>query len=280
MRERWLRLRKCLCHRSLTVAAPLQVHAGWYSLVNESYRQRVIREKLARSEPSRQLTLPTCFRVLDAATGGLPRGGIVELFGGAATGKTTLALQITAHVQAAGGSVVWIDAEHCLDATYAIRLGVTMDRLPVAQPDSAEEALEVLRRLAESAAVDLLVVDSAAALVPQIELEAGIGTSGAGLHSRVLASGLRRLAAAIRRSGAVALFLNQTRARGTSDDDDSETAAGGPSLKLFAAMRIALRGTPQRRGSVVLKVLKNKAGGPPAECELEWKDDVGFTEGP
>src|SRR5215472_14159779 len=143
-----------------------------------------MREKLARSEPMRPPTLPTGFRPFDTATGGLPRGCIIELFGDAGTGKTTLALQIAAHVQAAGGSAVWVDAEHCFDAGYAMRLGVAMDRLPVAQPDSAEEALEMLRRLADSAAVDLLVVDSAAALVPQVELEAGISASGAGLHSR------------------------------------------------------------------------------------------------
>lgn len=248
--------------------------------MDELYRQRVIREKLARSGPARPTPLPTGFARLDSMTGGLPRGGIVELFGGAGCGKSTLALQIAAHVQAAGGSVVWIDAEHCFEAEYAMRLGVAVDRLPVAQPESAEEALEILRRLAESAAVDLLVVDSAAALVPQIELEARIGTSGAGLHSRVLASGLRRLATAIRRSGTVALFLNQTRARGASVEEASEMAAGGPSLKLFAVMRIAMRGTPQRSRAAILRVLKNKAGGGAAECELEWKNEAGFTEGP
>jgi recombination protein RecA len=248
--------------------------------MNESYRQRVIREKLARSEPTRPAGLSTGFASLDAATGGMPRGGIVELFGGADSGKTTLALQIAANVQAAGGSVVWVDAEHCFDAAYAIRLGVAMDRMPVAQPDSAEEALEMLRRLAESAAVDLLVVDSAAALVPQLEREAGIGSSGAGLHSRVLASGLRRLATAIRRSGSVALFLNQTRAGSAGDGEDVERAAGGPALKLFSAMRIAVRGNLQRARPVVLRVLKNRAAGAAAECGLVWRSDAGFAEAP
>jgi recombination protein RecA len=248
--------------------------------MNESYRQRVIREKLARSESMRPAALPTGFGSLDAATGGLPRGGIVELFGAAGSGKTTLALQIAANVQAAGGAAVWVDAEHCFDAAYAMRLGVAIDRLPVAQPVSAEEALEVLRRLAESAAVDLLVVDSAAALVPQVELETGIGATGAGMHSRVLASGLRRLATAMRRSGSVALFLNQTRARMAGDGEESETAAGGPPLKLFAAMRIAVRGSPQRGRSIALRVVKNKAAGAPAECELVWKNEGGLTEGP
>jgi recombination protein RecA len=248
--------------------------------MNEAYRQRVIREKLARSDPARPVGLSTGFASLDGATGGLPRGAIVELFGGAGSGKTSLALQIAANVQTAGGAAVWVDAERCFDARYAARLGVAMERLPVAQPGSAEEALEILRRLAESAAVDLLVVDSAAALVPQVELEAGIGASGAGLHSRVLASGLRRLVAALRRSGAVALFLNQTRTRTAGGGDESETAAGGPPLKLYAAMRLAVRGTPGRSRRITLRVLKNKAGGASAECGLAWREDGGLSEAP
>jgi recombination protein RecA len=248
--------------------------------MNEAYRQRVIRQKLAASEPARPAVLSTGFRGLDAVTGGLPRGGIVELFGGAASGKTTLALQIAARVQAAGCSAVWVDAEHCFDAAYAMRLGVSVDGMPVAQPGSAEEALEVLRRLAESGAVDLLVVDSAAALVPQLELEAGIGTSGAGLHGRVLASGLRRLARALRRGGSVAIFLNQTRSRSGKEGEDGETAAGGPPLKLFSTLRIAVGGNPQRTGGAVVRVLKNKAGGAAGECRMTWKSEVGFTEGP
>jgi recombination protein RecA len=181
--------------------------------MKEDERQRAIREKLVRTQPAGSAALSTGFARLDEATGGLPRGGIVELFGAPDCGKTTLALQIAAHTQRGGWTAAWIDAEHCFDAAYAKRLGVVLDRLPVAQPDSAEEALEMLRRLAASGAVDLLVVDSAAALVPQLELAAGIGASGGGLHGRVLASGLRRLAPAIRRSGTAALFLNHTRGR-------------------------------------------------------------------
>ncbi|HUN70382.1 MAG TPA: AAA family ATPase, partial [Burkholderiales bacterium] len=130
--------------------------------MHESHRQRAIRKALLQAEPTRGPVLLTGFPALDDATGGLPRGTIVELFGTAGCGKTTLALQIAAHVQQSGGSAVWIDAEHTFDAAHAARLGVTVDRLPVAQPDSAEEALEMVRRLAASGAVDLLVVDSAA----------------------------------------------------------------------------------------------------------------------
>lgn len=246
--------------------------------MQESHRQRIIREKLARSESAPPAALSTGFPRLDAVTGGFPRGSIVELFGAPGCGKTTLALQVVAHAQQTGGSAVWIDAEHCFDAAYAARLGVAIDRLPVAQPNSAEEALEVVRRLAASAAVELLVIDSAAALVPQIELETGIGKTGAGVHSRVLASGLRRLNAAIRRTGSVVLFLNQARGP-VAGGGEAETAAGGPPLKLFAAIRLAMRGHPARP-SVVLRVLKNKAAGASRECELLWKSDTGFAESP
>jgi recombination protein RecA len=251
--------------------------------MSEPDRQRAIRQKVARMGEAPAVAgppgppLPTGFPSLDAATGGLPRASIVELFGAASSGKTTLALRIAAHLQRSGGSAAWIDAERCFDAAYAARLGVAVDRLPVAQPDSAEEALEMVRRLALSGAVDLLVVDSAAALVPRIELDTGIGTAGFGIHGRVLASGLRRLAAAVRRSGAVVLFLNQARTRIGPTGGDTETAAGGPPLKLFAALRIALRETG---GRIVFRVRKNKSGGAFQEGELAWKDDAGFTERP
>jgi recombination protein RecA len=248
--------------------------------MKESYRQRAIRERLAQSQPARAAApLSTGFPSLDAVTAGLPRGAIVELFGAPGGGKTTLALQIVAHLQACGGSAAWIDAEHCFDPGNAVRLGVSIDALPVAQPASAEEAFEIARRLAASAAVDLLIVDSAAALVPEIELDTAIGSGGAGLHTRVLASGLRRLAAAIRRSGAVVLFLNQARARGGQAGQE-DTAAGGPPLKLFAALRLALSGEPAPGRPVRLRVLKNKAAAAPAECHLLWTNEARFVESP
>jgi recombination protein RecA len=273
--------------------------------MNEADRERTIRQKVARSQFDGPAALSTGFQRLDAATGGLPRGSIVELFGAAACGKTTLALQIVAHVQQSGETAAWVDAEHCFDPGYAARLGVELDRMPLAQPDSAEEALEVVRRLAASGAVDLLVVDSAAALVPQVELAAGIGDSGGGAHSRVLASGLRRLVAPMRRSGAAALFLNQARTRvertgeplagrhaasggpacfknpatrsSRVTGEEGETAAGGPALRLFAALRIAMS-RPAASGTVVLRVLKSKASAAFSECELRWKEGTGLTE--
>lgn len=194
--------------------------------------------------------LPTGFPSLDLATGGLPRGRIVELFGEADAGKTTIALRIAAHAQAAGCGVAWIDAERTFDPSYAASLGIAVERLAIAQPASAEQAFGIMAQLALSGAVDLVVVDSAAALTPEIELRTGIGESGPGAQSRALASGLRKIAAALRRSNAVALFLNQAAASG-------EGSAGGAPLKVFAAARISLRRADARR--LRFRVLKNKA---------------------
>ena len=255
--------------------------------MKEEERQRAIRLKLSQMEsaPARRAghgpgtALSTGFAALDAALGmgGLPRGCLVELFG-PSCGKTTLALQVAAHLQKEGSTVAWIDSDHAFDPHYAVKLGVEIERLPVVEPESAEEALEIARRLALSGAVDLVVVDSAAALVPSLELEAGIGTSGPGLHSRVLASGLRRLAMAVKRAGASVLVLNQTRARPEPSGAESETTAGGPPLKLYAAVRIALGPAGERR--VRFRVLKNKVAAAFAEGDLERNPGLGFAESP
>jgi recombination protein RecA len=242
--------------------------------MREEQRQRVIREKVARSAAPPAEFLPTRFSILDQATGGgLPLGRIAELFGGAGSGKTTMALQIAASVQRADGNAAWIDAEHAFDPAYATRLGVAVEQLPVAQPATAEQGFEIARQLAISGAVDLIVVDSAAALVPEIELQMELGDTGGGAQSRVLASGLRRLARTLQRSGTVALFLNQTRA-----SEVAETSAGGPPLKMFATTRIALG--PYARGRMHFRVLKNKAGGPFREGDLPWQNGAGFVERP
>ena len=201
----------------------------------------------------------------------------MELFG-PSCGKTTLALQVAAHLQKQGSSVAWIDADHAFDPLYAVKLGVEIERLPVVEPESAEEALEIARRLALSGAVDLLVIDSAAALVPSLELETGVGASGPGLHSRVLASGLRRLAMAVTKAGASVLFLNQTRGRPEPSGGEAETSAGGPPLKLYAAVRIALGPAGERR--VRFRVLKNKVAAPFVEGDLKRKQGLGFAESP
>ena len=211
---------------------------------------------MTRSQSSTREALTTGFAGLDTAlAGGLPRSAIVEIFGPSSGGKTTLALQIAARAQRGGATAAWIDAEHTFDAPYAASLGVRVEQMPLAQPESAEQALEIACKLAGSAAVDLIIVDSAAALVPQLELESAIGDSGEGLHSRVLAAGLRKLAHAITASGTVVVFLNQTRSRGSGE----EGSAGGPPLKLYAALRLALE--EQSGDSVRFRVLKNKVAG-------------------
>jgi len=247
--------------------------------MTEQDRQRAIRLRLCRTQgaPGRLAgsVMPTGFAALDAALGGgLPCGRILELFGPPSSGKTTLALQAAAHLQANGLTVGWIDADHTFDPGYAGALGVSVERLVALQPAYAEEALEMARRLAASAAVDLLAIDSAAALVPRLELETGIGESGLGLQARVLASGLRRLAAEAARAGAAALFLNQM--RGRLEAGEEETTAGGPALKLYAAARIAL--APAAGARVRFRILKNKAAAPFAWGELKWTGAKGFAE--
>jgi len=248
--------------------------------MTEEDRQRAIRFKLARMDDRRSGVLSTGFAALDSALGmgGLRRGGIAELFGPSSSGKTTLALQIAAHVQSQGFTAAWIDAEHAFDPAYAAALGVTIERLPVAQPDSAEEALEIARQLTASCAVDLLILDSAAALVPRLELEARIGSGSHGLQGRVLASGLRHLARVVALSDAVVVFLNQMRSRPDRSGGNAETTAGGPSLKLYAAIRIAL--DPPAAGRVRFRVLKNKAAAAFTEGQLQVRQGAGFAATP
>jgi recombination protein RecA len=248
--------------------------------MKEEHRQRAIRLKLVRMENSPAgPAIATGFHPLDSTLGGgFPRGGIVELFGPSSSGKTTLALQVIARLQRNGFTAGWIDAEHSFDPAYAASLGVVIERLAVAQPDSAEQALEIARQLAVSGAVDLLVIDSAAALVPKLELETGIGESGHGLHSRVLASGLRSLSSTMARTGTALVFLNQVRTRMDSSGGEAETSAGGAPLKLHAAVRIALGPCTGKR--VRFRVLKNKVAAAFGEGELEWNQDLGFVETP
>ena len=240
--------------------------------MSEEERQRVIRLKLARMQSRASDAIPTGFTALDQALGGgLPRGRIVELFGPSSSGKTTLALQLVAEAQRGGLAAAWMDADHTFDPAYAGRLSVNLETLPVGQPESAEEALEVTRQLAVSGAVDLLVVDSAAALVPRMELETALGESGPGMQSRVLASGLRKLSTVLARTGVVILFLNQTR----GSDGEGEVSAGGPGLKLHAAVRISLE--PAERG-VRFRTVKNKVATPFFEGKLQWENGVGFVK--
>jgi recombination protein RecA len=250
--------------------------------MKEADRQRAILLKLARMSdtPARSAAaIPTGFTALDEAlgAGGLPRGCMVEIFGPAGCGKTTLAIQITSHLQKDGLTVAWIDADHTFDPAWAARLGADTERIPLAQPDSAEQALEITRTLSESGAVDLVVVDSAAALVPRLEIALEVG-SAPGLHSRVMASGLRKLSHALLRSCASVLFLNQARTRMEPAGGGGVTSAGSPPLKLYAAVRVML--TPLGGGRLGLRVLKNKMAVGVAGRELAWQQGSGFAESP
>ena len=243
-------------------------------------RERTIRLKLARMESRPTLSLPTGFRALDDALGGggLPRGRIVEIFGPPDSGKTTLALQIVANVQRKGLNAAWVDAERTFDPAYAVSLRVAADRLPVMQPDSTENAMAMLHRLADSAAVDLLVVDSAAALVPSLELEAGIGNQSPGLHARVLASGLRTLVRLAANSDTAVVFLNQTRVRKDRSGEETETSAGGSALKLYAGIRLVL--SRAANGGTRFRILKNKVAAAYSTGELSLEAGPGFSERP
>jgi recombination protein RecA len=213
--------------------------------------------------------LPTGFASLDKALGigGLPRGRIVEIFGPASCGKTALALQIATHLQRRGEAAAWIDADHTFDAAFATKLGVDISRLPVAAPDSTEAAGEMARRLAATGVLDLVVIDSAAALTPQVELDSDLGMAAGGIYSRALGSVLRRLAATAARCGVCVLVINQTRIR--SDwEGQTETSAGGPSLKLYAAARIALAANGRK---VKFRIVKNTLAVPFLTGILEWQ---------
>jgi len=247
----------------------------------EETRQRAILLRLARmGERQPPAPISTGFLALDRAlaVGGLPRGSIVEIFGPPSCGKTDLALQIAGYAQQNGLTCAWVDAEQVFDPAHAASLRVAIERLPLARPSCAEEALALAYSLVTSNAVDMLVIDSAAALVPRLELQTALGEGSHGLHSRVLASGLRKLARAVARSDSSVVFLNQIRFRTKPSSGQTKTTAGGPPLKLYAALRIELDEPAGRR--MRFRVLKNRAAAAFREGQLECRTGGGFLESP